>query len=82
MQDVLVDFWAEIANENGELRSSVITAAIGKAATGSPIKFERAVRVWNWLTIKLKGLGGCCSGLEVDEAIASVRATEHVSESF
>jgi hypothetical protein len=42
-EDVFVDLRAEIANENGVLGTTVVTAAVSKTATRSPVELEGAV---------------------------------------
>ena len=70
-QNILVDLWSEITNEDGELWATVI-ATVGKSTTGSPVELEWARGVWNHRTVEREGLGGSLWGGEVDEAVAGV----------
>lgn len=73
-KDVFVDLGAKIADKDGVLRSTVISA-IGKAATRCPVEFERTAGVGHRLSAQLKSLGRSLGRGEIDKAIASVTAT-------
>ena len=77
--DVLVDLGAEVADEDGELRATVVTAAVGEATARGPVKLELAVAVRDDLAIKLQGLGGGIGALEINEAVASVASGRFLS---
>jgi hypothetical protein len=55
-KDVFVDLGAKVADEDGELGSTVVTAAVGKAAARCPVQFELTVAVGDALTVELEGL--------------------------
>ena len=71
-EDVLVDFRAEITDEDGVLGATVVAAAVSKATTRSPVELEGAVGVGDKRAVKLEGLGGSVGSFKVDEAISSI----------
>lgn len=73
-EDVLIDLWAEITNEDGELGTTVVTAAVCKSTATGPVELKLTVRVGNDLAVELESLGSGIGALEIDEAIASVTA--------
>lgn len=79
-EDVLVDLWAEIANEDGVLWATVLTAAVCETTTGSPVQLEGAVRVRNDGTVELKGLSRGLGAFEIDEAVAGVGPRELITD--
>jgi hypothetical protein len=81
-EDVLVDLRAEVADEDGELWATVVTAAVGEAAARGPVELELAVAVRNDLAVKLEGLGGGIGALEINEAVASVASGRFLSACF
>jgi len=78
-ENVFVDLRAEVADEDGELGSAVVTAAIGKTAARCPVELERAVGVGNQGAVQGKSLLGCVRALKVDEAVSSITG-EFVSD--
>jgi hypothetical protein len=78
-EDVLVDLRAEVANEDGELRTTVVTAAVGKTTARGPVELELAVAVRDNLPIELKSLGSRIWALEINEAVASVASGRFLS---
>jgi hypothetical protein len=75
-EDVLVDLWTEITDEDGEFRTTVVTTAIGEAATGSPVELELAVGVWNDLSIELEGASSLVGVFKINEAVSSVASVK------
>jgi len=71
-EDVFVDLWAKVADEDGEFGATVVAAAVGKAATRCPVQLELAVAVGNALAVELEGLGGSIGAFKINEAVASV----------
>lgn len=79
-EDILINLWSEVTNEDGELWATVI-ATVGKAATGRPVELEWAGGVWDHSSVKLKSLGGSLWGGEINEAVAGVArklVTDHL----
>jgi hypothetical protein len=78
-EDVLIDLGAEVADEDGELGTTVVTAAVGKATAGGPVELELAVAVRDNLAVELKSLGSRIWALEINEAVASVASGRFLS---
>lgn len=70
-EDELVDFVAQITDENGEFGAAVI-AAVNKSTTRGPVKTENAVGVGNALAVELEGLLGSLRAAELDKAVSGV----------
>jgi hypothetical protein len=81
-EDVLVNLGAEVTNEDGVLRTTVITAAVREATAGSPVELEDPVGVGHGSAVQRKGLGSGGRGGEVDEAVASIAPTTHIRNIF
>jgi hypothetical protein len=79
-EDVLVNLGAEVTNEDGVLRTTVITAAVREATAGSPVELEDPVGVGHGSAVQRKGLGSGGRGGEVDEAVASIAPRELVAD--
>jgi hypothetical protein len=73
-EDVFVDIWSEVANEDRELWSAVITIAVSQSTTGSPVELERTGGVWNQLPVELQGFRSSLRCSEINKAISSVTA--------
>lgn len=86
-QDVFVDLGAEITDEDGVLRATVITRwtsvrlsiivsdhvpSVGETATGSPVELERTSAVRDLSAVEGQSLGSGSWVLELNEAVASV----------
>lgn len=71
-EDVFVDLGAKVADEDGELGATVITAAIGEATARRPVELELTVAVRDALAVELESLGGSVGAFEINEAVASV----------
>lgn len=87
-QDIFIDLWSKITNEDGVLRSAVIAIksqsinhtkeimeykpSISESTTGGPVKLERTGAVRDLGAVQRKSLRGSSGGLELDEAVASV----------
>jgi len=80
-ENVLIDLGAEVADEDGELRTTVVAAAVSESATRSPVKLELTVAVRNNLAVKLEGLGGSIGAFKINEAVASVASGRFLSAS-
>lgn len=74
-KNIFVDFRAEIADKDGVLGTTVVTASISKTATSGPIQLEHAVGVGHGGPVERKGLGSSGRGREVDEAISGIAPT-------
>jgi hypothetical protein len=71
-EDVFVDLRAKVADEDGELGSAVVTAAVGKTSARCPVQLELTVAVGDALTVELKSLGCSVGAFKINEAVASV----------
>ena len=80
-ENVLIDLGAKVAHEDGELRTTVVAAAVSEATAGGPVELELTVAVRNDLAVKLEGLGGSIGALEINEAVASVASGRFLSAS-
>jgi hypothetical protein len=80
-EDVLIDLWAKVADEDGELRATVVTAPVSKSAAGGPVELELTVAVRNDLAVELEGLGGSIGAFKINEAVASVASGGFLSAS-
>jgi hypothetical protein len=69
-QDVFINLWSQVSDENGELWSTIILA-VSDSSSGSPVQLEWTVAVRNDGSVQGKSLSGGTGGREVDEAIAS-----------
>lgn len=54
VEDIFVDLGSQVADEDRELRSTLITAAIGETSTGGPIELEWAIGVIYGLSVQLQ----------------------------
>jgi hypothetical protein len=71
-EDVFVDLWAEVADEDGELGTTVVAAAVGKTTARCPVELELTVAVRDALAVELERLGGSVGAFKINEAVASV----------
>ena len=71
-EDVFVDLWTEVADEDGELGTTVVAAAVGKATARCPVELKLTVAVRDALAVELERLGGSVGAFEINEAVASV----------
>ena len=71
-QNVLVDFRAEITNEDAEFRATVITAAISETTAGCPVELEWSVGVWHWCATESKCFCSSLRRRKIDEAVTSI----------
>lgn len=70
-EDEFVHLRAEVANEDGELGTAVITAIVDTAARG-PVELEHTGRVRDRSAVEGKSLGGSISRVELNEAVSSI----------
>jgi hypothetical protein len=70
-QNELVNLGAEIANEDGILRATVITTIDKTTATG-PVELENPVRVGDRLAVEAQSTGSSLGSGELDEAVAGI----------
>jgi hypothetical protein len=75
-EDELGNFRAKVSNKDGELRATLVTAAVGKATSRGPVELEGTVGVGDELSVEGEGLRGSVRAGEVNEAISSVTAAQ------
>jgi hypothetical protein len=80
-ENILVDLGAEVADEDGELGTTVVTTAVGKATARGPVELELAVAVRDNLAVKLESLGCRIRAFEINKAVASVASGGFLSVS-
>lgn len=87
-QDIFIDLWSKVTDEDGVLRSAVVTIksqshdhsreiteykpSISESTTRGPVKFERTGAVRDLGAVQRKSLRSSSRGLELDEAVASI----------
>ena len=74
-QNELVDFVAEVADEDGELGAAGI-ASINQAAAGSPVQAEHSIGVRNRRAVESECLLSSVRVGKLDEAVAGVSARD------
>lgn len=70
-EDVLVDLWAKVADEDGVLWTAIV-ATISKTSTGSPVKLEWAAGVWDHSAVERECFGCSFWRGKINEAVAGV----------
>jgi hypothetical protein len=78
-EDVLVDLGAKVADKDGKFGTTVVAAAVGKAAAGCPVELELTVAVGDALAVELECLGGSVGAFKINEAVASVASELYLS---
>lgn len=87
-QDIFIDLWSKITDEDGVLRSAVVTIksqshdhsrditeykpSVSKSTTRGPVELERTGAVRDLSAVQRKSLRSSSRGLELDEAVASI----------